>query len=179
MREVVQDFQREEEARGGDVGGPVEYARVCDFDFGVVAPDGGFLALEGGEGGTDFYDSVFSSCVDFWVCVSDVVEDVGHHSAVSGAHFVDDEVDVGEECELVVLDEVARDGLAVVGLEQLCGGVPELADVGGAHGVEGVFEGGVARAEEVLEGGFVGEGGEGEGRVGGEDDGGLDRKSVV
>lgn len=169
MREVVKDLESKEEAWVRDVGVPVEDALVDDFDLVRVSALGCFLALDGGEGGADLDYAVLCACVDVGVGVVDVVEDVGHHGAVSGAHLVDDQVAVGEEGEFVVLDEVSGDGFAVVGLEELGGGVPELADVGGGGGIETVFEGGVVAAEEGLEGGFVLEGGEGEGRVGRED----------
>ena len=46
--------------------------------------------------------------------------------------------------KFVICDQVARDGLAVVGAEEFGGCMPELAGVVGPFGVELVFEGGVA-----------------------------------
>lgn len=137
------------------------------------------FSLQSGKGGADLYHAVFGARVDVGVGGADVVEDVGHHGAVPGAHLVDCEVAVGEEGEFVVLDEVAGDGFAVVGLEQFGWGVPELADVGGGDGIEGVFEGGVVVSEDGLEFCFVFEGVEGKGGGGGEDDGGFGEVAVV
>lgn len=177
--EIVDDLEREEEAWVGDVGLPFEDALVDDVDLVGVRAVCGVRALRVCEPVADLDDPVFGPRVDVGVGGADVVEDVAHHGPVAGAELVDDQVVVGEEREFVVGDEVATDGFAVVRLEELGGGVPELAGVGGVNGVEGVLEGGVARAEEGLEGGFVGEGGEGEGRRRGEDDGRFGEVAIV
>lgn len=179
VREVVGDLEGEEEAGLGHEGGPVEDAFGGDFDFRGVPGESGGCVLLGCEAGADLDDAVFGARVDVGVGGADVVENVGHHGPVAGAQLVDYQVVVGEERELVVFDKVATDGFAVVRLEELGGGVPELAGVGGVGLVEGVFEGGIAGAEEGLEGGFVGEGIEGEGSGGGEDDGSLGKIAIV
>ncbi len=102
--------------------------------------------------------------------VADVVEYVEHEGPVPCTHFVDDEVVVRVVGELVVCDEVAGDGFAVVGPEELGGSVPELASVVWLFGVKGIFEVSVSLAEEGVEMGFVGHGVEVEGLAGGEDD---------
>ena len=126
--------------------------------------------MQGSEVGGDFDDFEFGASVDVGVEVADVVEDVEHEGSVAGAHFVDDEVVVGVVGKLVVCDEVAGDGFAVVGAEELSGGVPELPGVVGLLSVESVFEGSIALAKERMEMGFIGHGVEVEGLAGGEDD---------
>ena len=128
------------------------------------------VGLQGSKVCGDFNDFEFRAGVNLGVKVADVVEDVEHESSVTSAHFVDDEVVVGMVGKLVVCDKVAGDGFAVVGAEELGGGVPELAGVIWLFGIEGVFEGGVALAEEGVEMGFVGHGVEVEGLARGEDD---------
>lgn len=179
VREVVGDFEREEEARVGDVGGPVEDALVDDLDLVRVGGLGGVGALQARESVADLDDAVFGARVDVGVGGADVVEDVAHHGAVAGAELVDDEVAVGEEGELVVGDEITADCLAVVRLEELGRRVPELAGVGGRGRVERILKGSIARTKEGLEGRFVGECGEWEGCRRGEDDGGLGEVAVV
>ena len=82
MGEVVEDFEGEEEAGGGDVGVPVEDGLVDDFDFLAVAfgveGAGEVLVLQLGEGVGDFDDLEFGAGIDFRVGVADVVEDVQH-----------------------------------------------------------------------------------------------------
>ena len=61
--------------------------------------------------------------------VADVIKNVEHKGSISCAHLVDDEVVVGVVGELVIGNEVAGDGFAIVGAEELGRGVPELAGV--------------------------------------------------
>lgn len=70
----------------------------------------------------------------------------------------------------VILAQIARNGLAVVGSEQLGGSVPELARVRGLLGVELVFEFAEARREERVEFELVADVGEVEGGARSEDD---------
>lgn len=55
---------------------------------------------------------------------ADVVKDVEHHGAVAGAHFVDYEVVVWIEGELVIGHHVASHCFAIVGSEEFGGRVP-------------------------------------------------------
>jgi hypothetical protein len=57
--------------------------------------------------------------------------------------------------ELVVGDEVARNGFAVVGAEELGRRVPELAGIAGGDGIEGVLELDIALGQEGMEVEFV------------------------
>ena len=102
--------------------------------------------------------------------VADVIENVEHQRSVAGAHFVNDEIMVGVVGELVVCDKVTGYGFAIVRAEELGRSMPELAGVIKLFGVEGVFKGSIALAEERVEMGFVGYGIEVEGLAGGEDD---------
>jgi hypothetical protein len=86
---------------------------------------------------------------------------------------------VGEGGLAVVLAEVAGDGLAVVGAEELRGRVPELARVRGLPAVEVVLELAVALAEEGVELELVADGPEVEGLAWAEDDDLLGEVAVV
>lgn len=156
MGEVVKDLHGEEEARRGDVLVPFEDGLVDDFDLVCVAArlGGGeeVAALKGGERRRDFDDVELCAGVDLRVGGADVVEDVEHEGAPSGAHFEDEQVVVRIRGEAVVGDEVAGNGLAVKGPEELCRGVPELSCRAFAlFLVEDVFEFGVSPAEVGLE----------------------------
>lgn len=59
--------------------------------------------------------------------MTDVVKDVKHEGSVAGAHFVNDEVVIGVESELVVGHHVSCNGLSVVGAKQLGRRVPQLS----------------------------------------------------
>lgn len=174
--EVVKDLHGEEEARRGDVLIPFEDGLVDDFDFICVAARFGggeeVAVLEGCEGGGDFDDVELGAGVDLRVGGADVVEDVEHEGASSGAHFEDEQVVVRIRGEAVVGDEVAGNGLAVEGPEELCRGVPELSCRAFAlFLVEEVFEFGVSHAEVGLEFQLVAHGIEVEGLAWAEDDG--------
>ena len=77
MREIVEDFEGEEVAGGGDVGFPGEDGAVDDFDVGGVAARGGvpleLAGLQGGKRGGDFDDFELGARVDVRVVVADVV----------------------------------------------------------------------------------------------------------
>lgn len=174
--EVVKDLHGEEEARRGDVLVPLEDGLVDDFDLVCMAARFGggeeVAVLEGRKRGGDFDDVEFSAGVDLRVGGADVVEDVEHEGAASGAHFEDEQVVVGIRGQAVVGDEVARNGLAVEGPEELCRGVPELSCCAFAFlFVEEVFEFGVSPAEVGLEFQLVAHGIEVEGLAWAEDDG--------
>ena len=91
--EVIENFEREEEAWGWGVGIPREYGAVDDLDmFGVASGGCGLLQtllLKGGEGGGNFNDFEFCAGIDFRVGITDVIEDVEHQCAIAGPHFVD------------------------------------------------------------------------------------------
>jgi hypothetical protein len=93
----------------------------------------------------------FRARVDFWVSVADVVQDVEHEGAVSGAHFVDYKVMVGVEGEFVVGDKIPGYCLAVVGTKEFGGSVPELASFIFFFRIEGIFKGDVALVEQAIE----------------------------
>ena len=61
------------------------------------------------------------------------------------------------EVVLVVLDEIARNGFAIVRREQLSGRMPQLPQVVRFLEVEGIFESRVAVAKLLEEGMFGGE----------------------
>jgi hypothetical protein len=86
---------------------------------------------------------------------------------------------VGERGLAVVLAQVARDGLAVVGPEQLRRRVPQLARVGLLLAVQRVLELGVAPAQQGVELELVADGPEVEGLAGGEDDDLLGEVAIV
>lgn len=184
---IVKHLEGEEEAGGGHDVRPVEDGLVDDLDLGPVAPrrrrrrrlgcalrQGG--RLHAGQVGRDLDDLVPRALVHLRIDVADVVEDVEHEGAAAGTHLVDNEVVVGEGGLAVVLTQIPRYGLAVVGAEQLRGRVPELPRVGGlaaaADGavVEGVLELAVALAEEGVEFELVADGAEVKGLARGEDD---------
>src|SRR5437016_908073 len=75
------------------------------------------------------------------------------------------------EGEFVVGDEVARDGFSVVGTKQLCGRMPELADVVRFDGVKSIFKFSISLTEFLVEGRFVLHGREIEGFARREDNG--------
>lgn len=62
---------------------------------------------------------------------------------------------VGVQREFVIRDEVSRNRLAVVRLEQFCGCMPQLSRDIRVYFVESVFKLGVALAQEPVEGGPV------------------------
>lgn len=155
VREVVEDFEGDEEARRRGVCVPVEDGAVDDFDAVAVVSGGrgsGQLSLlERGQGRGDFDDFEFRACVNFWVGLADIVEDVEHQGSIAGAELVDYQVMVRVKGEFVVGDEIASNGLAVVGSEELRGGVPELAGFIEFFLVKGVFEGFVALSQNLGE----------------------------
>lgn len=179
VREIVEHLEREEEAGIRNVSIPVKYALVHDLNLVRVWTLRCLYTLQFRKRRRNLNDSVFCTCIDVGIRIADVVQDVTHHGTIPGAHLVDDEVVIGEERQFVVLDKVPRDGFAIVGLEELCGCVPELADVGGVLSIECVLEGRVGLPEIALEIGFVNEGGEVEGVRGGEDDGVFGEVTVV
>lgn len=154
MGKVVKDFKGEKETRGRDALVPVEDGLVDDFHFAGVSPRGRVFhdlgVLYRCQLGGNFNDFVICPGVDVWIYIADVVEDVEHQRAAAGTHFVDYQVMVRVGGKLVVGDEVAGDGFAVVGAEELGRGVPELAGVGGFFCVESVFEFYVALGEEGV-----------------------------
>lgn len=81
--------------------------------------------------------------------------------------------------KLVILDEVARDGLAVVRAEELGGCVPELSRIVGGDVVQLVFELGIALAKEGVELGFVAHVVEVKGLARVEDDGLLREVAII
>ena len=157
--EVVDHFQCQKPARLGDQRVPVEDGTVDDLDvLRMAARLGGPAELAGlqvGQSRGDFDDFELRVAVDFRVHVADVVEDVQHQRAVSSAHLVDDQVVVGMVRELVVLHEISGYGFAVVGAKELRRCVPQLPRIVRPGRVEGVFELGVALAQEGVELGLV------------------------
>lgn len=131
--EVVEDLESEEKARTRDVAVPVEDGLVDDFHLAPVAVGvqgaGEVMVLELGQGVGDFDDLEFGAGVDLRVGIADVVEDVEHEGAVAGSHLVDEEVMVGVERQLVVCDQVTRNGFTVVRPEEFCGCMPKLSRV--------------------------------------------------
>ena len=174
MGEIIKDFESQKVAGSGNIGIPGEDGAVDDFDVVGVASrrrcTGELGGLQGSEIGRDFNNFEFCAVVDARVEVADVVEDVEHEGPISRAHFVYDEVVVGVVRELVVCDEVSGNGFTIVGAEELGGSVPHLTGVVWVFGIEGIFEGGIALAEEGVEVGFVGHRVEVKGLAGGEDD---------
>ena len=148
MAEVVDDLERDEEARLRDELAPLEDALVDDAQalgvLGVAARRG---TLQPRQLRRYLDDGVARAGVDVGVGGADVVEDVEGEGGVAGAELEDDEVAVGVEGDLVVGHEVAGHCLRVVGPEELRRGVPELAGIIGAVGVETVLEGDVALRE--------------------------------
>lgn len=90
--EVIEDFEGKEEARGRDVGVPVEYGAVDDLNLVQVAPRRCRLLevvdLQRSQRGGDFNDAEFCAFVDFRMHVSNVVEDVDHESSVTSTHLI-------------------------------------------------------------------------------------------
>lgn len=182
--EVVKDLHGEEEAVRRHVLIPFKYGAVHNLDLVLVAARLGrgqeMAALQVGEAGGDFDDVVPRASVDLGVDLADVVEDVEHHGAAAGAHFVDEEIVVGVRRQPVVGDEVPGHGLAVEGSEQLRRGMPQLAGrVLPLLVVEQVLELGVPASQLGLERKIIAEGVEVEGLSGAENDGLLGEIAVM
>lgn len=128
MRKVIKYLHGEEEARAGLVLLPLKHGAVDDGDLvGMAARLGRgveVVVLHAREGGRDLNDVVAGAGVNLGVDGADVVEDVEHEGAAAGSHLVEDEVVVRVRREAVVRDEVAGNGLAVKGAEELGGRVP-------------------------------------------------------
>ena len=183
MGEVVEDLERQEEARGGNGLRPVEDGLVDDFHLVEMSAPRGRphqrRDLDFGQRVADLDHLILRARVHVRVHVADVVEDVEHERAAAGAHLVDDQIMVRVCRQLVVGHEVAGDGLAVIGAEELGGRVPELSRVRRGELVELILELDIALGKDVLELGLVAERGEVEGLAGGEDGDLLGEVAVV
>lgn len=159
VRKVIDHLKGQEEARRRDVGVPAEDGAVDDADLILVRARGrrgvDVARLQRRQRGRDLDDAELRARVHLRVRVPDVVEDVEHERAVAGAHLVDDQIVVRVQREPVVRHEISRDGLAVVGPEQLRRGVPQLPRRIGRFGLERVLEGDVPPRQLSVEVGFV------------------------
>ena len=159
MRKVVDDLEGEEEARRRHVRVPVEDGPVDDGDPVAVDPRRRRLVqvamLQRHQGRRDLDDAELRARVHLRVHLADVVEDVQHQRAVAGAHLVDDEIVVRVQRELVVRDQIPRDGLAVERTEQLRRCVPQLPGRVPRLGIQRIFKGGVPLRQLLMELGLV------------------------
>lgn len=183
MRKVIKHLKGEEEARRRNGIAPVKNRFVDNLDLTPVATrlccGGKRRSLNTGQVGRDFDDLVLGALVYFWLVGSNMIEDVEHQGTAACAHLVNDQIMVRKGSMAVVLAKISRDGLAIVGSEQLSGGVPELACVRGLLGIEFVFEFAEARREERVKFELVTDVGEVEGGARSEDDDLFGKVAIV
>lgn len=125
-RETNENFEREEEAGLGDDPLPVEYTPAQHLDLGRMPSAlrsalhrsnsiaaGRPPPLQALKPLADLDDAVARALVHIGLLHRDVVQDVAHQSPVSRANLVNDQVLVGEQIELVLGDEEARNRPAI------------------------------------------------------------------
>lgn len=159
MSKVVEDLKSKEEAGRGNIGVPVKDGAVDDLDLVQMATGGGrtlqMVDLQGGKGGRNFDNTELGALVDLGIRVADVVQNVDHQGPVSGAHLVYKQIVVGILRQLVIGDEISRNGLAIVWTEQLGRSMPQLAGFVVLLLVQFIFELRVPLAQDAVELGLV------------------------